>query len=138
MNRDQKLAITLPMVFAVYSVLLILLLPHAHASTQTAQIPIGPQCETTYTIIYKDPTKFDEPKTLDTLKQSLSGIDFSADVLDGHQWWDYLYISTPDANYTSTITIPTVSSLADKIVEETMQKTDGVLKVDSMITTWCS
>ncbi len=137
-NRDQKLAITLPVIFVVYSVLLILFFPHAHAYNQTAKVPSGPQCETTYTVIYKDPTKFDEPKIIDVLRQNLSGIDFSADVLDGHQWWDYIHVSTTDANSMSTLTIPTVSGSTDTIVKETIQKIDGVLKVDSMITRWCS
>ncbi|MDE1872443.1 MAG: hypothetical protein KGH99_03080, partial [Thaumarchaeota archaeon] len=46
-------------------------------------ITYGSQCESTYTIIYNDPMKFNEVKTTDALKQSLSNIDFSADVLDG-------------------------------------------------------
>ena len=138
MNRDQKLAIALPVIFIIYSVSVILFLPHAHASVQAIQVPSGPQCETTYTVTYKDPTKFDEIKTVGALKQSLSGVDFSADVLDGHQWWDYMHVSNPDVNSTSTITIPTVSGSVDKIVTETMQSMDGILKVDDTITTWCS
>ncbi len=136
MNRHQKLAIVLPVIFAVYSVMLFLLVPHAHALPENP--PIGPQCKTTYTVLYKDPSKFDEAKTIDSLKQSLSGIDFSSEVLDGHDWWTYIEVRSPDANATSSITIPTVSGEADRIVNQTMLGLDGVLRVDSMITTWCT
>jgi len=135
MNRDKKLIIALPIVFAVYSILLILFLPHAYAITP---VPSGPQCESTYTIIYNDPMKFNESKTVDALKQSLSNIDFSGDVLDGNPWWSYIHISKPDANSTSTLTVPTVSGAVDNIVAKTMQGVDGVLKVDSMMTAWCN
>lgn len=136
MNRHQKLAIVLPAIFVIYSALLFLLVPHAHAATENP--PTGPQCKTTYTVVYKDPSKYDEAGTIDALKQNLSGIDFSAEVLDGHQWWTYIEIDRPDANSTSTLTIPTVSGTADRIVNETMLGMDGVLKVDSMISTWCT
>lgn len=124
--------------FVACYAILTLFLPHVLAAVETNPVPSGPQCETTYTIIYDNPTKFDEEKTVDVLKQNLSNIDFSADVLGGHHWWDYLQISKPDANSTSSLTIPTMSISADKIVRETMQGMDGVLRVDSIITTWCS
>lgn len=135
MNRDKKIIIALPVAFAIYSILLILFLPHAYAVTQE---PRGPQCESTYTIIYNDPMKFNETKTVDTLKQNLSNIDFSGDVLDGQPWWSYMHISKPDINSTSTLTVPTVSGAVDNIVTNTMQGMDGVLKVDSMMTAWCN
>ncbi len=137
MNRNQKTIFVLPAIL-IFSVLSIVFLPHAYADAQPTQVPQGPQCGTAYTIIYSDPTKFDDVKTIDSLKQSLSSIDFSAEVLDGHQWWDYMNISKPDNNSTSILTIPTVSSLADKIVIETIQGLDGVSKVGSTITTWCN
>jgi hypothetical protein len=82
--------------------------------------------------------KFNETKTIDVLKQSLSNIDFSGDVLDGNPWWSYMHISKPDANSASTLIVPTVSGSVDNIVAKTMQGVDGVLKVDSMMTAWCS
>lgn len=135
MNGDKKRISALPITVGMCSILLILFLPHSYAITQS---PIGPQCESTYTIIYNDPMKFNEVKTTDALKQNLSDIDFSADVLDGHPWWSYMHISKPDANATSTLTVPTVSGMVDSIVTKTMQGMDGVLKVDSMMTTWCN
>jgi len=135
-NRDnKKLIIALPAAFAICSILSILFLPHAYAITQE---PSGPQCESIYTIIYNDPIKFNETKTIDALKQSLSNIDFSGDVLDGQPWWSYMHISKPDTNSTSTLTVPTVSGEVDNIVTNTMQGMDGVLKVDSTMTAWCN
>lgn len=135
MNIDKKRIVTLPITIGMYAILLILFFPHSYAITQS---PSGPQCESTYTIIYNDPMKFNEAKTTDALKQSLSNIDFSADVLDGHPWWSYMHISKPDTNSTSTLTVPTVSGVVDNIVTKTMQGIDGVLKVDSVMTTWCN
>ena len=136
MNRDKKLAIVLPVIFMLYSALLFILVPHAHAALENP--PIGPQCKTTYTVVYKDPSKYDEGRTIDALKQSLSGIDFSAEVLDGHEWWSYIQVQSPDANSTGTVTIPAVSAQADRIVNDTMLGMDGVLRVNNLISTWCS
>ncbi|MGI0047202.1 MAG: hypothetical protein ACREBB_08450 [Nitrosotalea sp.] len=135
MSRNPKIAITLPVTFTVFSVLLILFLPHANA---VLQIPSGPQCESTYTVIYTEPAKFNETNTINILKQNLANIDFNADVLDGHPWWDYMHISKPDENNTSSLTIPTVSGVVDDIVRKTMQDVDGVLKVDDVMMTWCN
>ncbi|MDE1727354.1 MAG: hypothetical protein KGH89_08865 [Thaumarchaeota archaeon] len=135
MNQSQKLAIILPGIFAMCAVLSISFLSHSYA---TAQTPSDPQCETTYTVIYSNPEKFDEAKTINSLKQNLSNIDFSGDILGSHPWWSYIHISKPDANSVSELTIPTASGQADSIVTKTMQGIDGISKVDSMITAWCN
>lgn len=135
MNKDLKIFTAMPVAFAIFSILTILFLPNAHAVMQT---PSGPQCESEYSIIYAEPAKFNETNTINILKQNLANIDFSADVLDGHPWWDYMHISKPDENSTSSLTIPTVSGAVDNIVRKTMPNIDGVLKVDDIMTAWCN
>ena len=98
----------------------------------------GPLCGTSYTIIWNDVTKYDESKIINSLKVGLSQSDFSGDVVGSHPWWEYVSISKPDENGTSSFSIPSANMDILNNATAILEKIDGISRVNAAKVTWCT
>ena len=96
----------------------------------------GPQCGSFMTIIYDDPTKFNQTRILNALRDNLSKDDFS-DVYGQNPWWEYVSIRALDENGTVKLEIPTASLQTIDMTEKIISEIDGVSRILVDISSWC-
>ena len=96
----------------------------------------GPQCGSFMTIIYDDPTKFNQTKILNALRENLSKDDFP-DVYGQNPWWQYVSIRALDENGNVELGIPAASLQTIDMTKKTISEIDGVSRILVDISSWC-
>lgn len=102
---------------------IITLLPQEENHERSMQM--GVLCETTWTLVYNDPTKYDESKIMNVLKENLSDDDFR-DCVTASQPWTYVSISKPDENGTVKLTLPTASLNSSQKIMKIFSGMEGI------------
>lgn len=99
-----------------------ILLPQeeSHNVNLTKSIQPHVVCETTWTLVYNDPSKYDESKIMNMLKENLLNDDFSDCVINSSPW-TFVNISKPDVHGIVTLTLPTASVNSSQKITKIMK-----------------
>ena len=97
----------------------------------------GMLCETTMTIVYAEPSKYNKTVILNTLQNNLSKDNFG-DVYGTDFWWKYVSISPIEENGTVKLTIPSANGQTINMTEKIVSKIDGISRILPDITGWCT
>jgi hypothetical protein len=109
----------------------------SHNVNLTKSIQPHVLCETTWTLVYNDPSKYDESKIMNELKENLSNDDFS-DCVNNSQPWTFVSISKPDVHGIVKLTLPTASLNSSQKITKIMKifsKMEGI-SLSNVTHTW--